>query len=231
MGEDFLAPAALEWRGDHPRSPQHDDGYYAGPDGLAESRYVFLAANQISARPAPLTVGEIGFGTGLNFLATWLARPTGYLHFISVEKQPLSPADLARALVAWPELTTLAAVLAGDYPPLRPGWHERAWEQGRVRLSLWFGEALEGLRDWPVASVDAWYLDGFAPARNRDAWSLELFQQLAARSHPEHTTFATFTAAGQVRRDLAQAGFRVEKQPGFGRKREMIRGGFAPACV
>ncbi len=232
-----IQPASLHWDADgHPRSLAFDDIYYEGNDGLAASRYVFMQSNQILPRLflGNLVIGEIGFGTGLNFLALWQAwehagAPNG-LHFISLEKFPLQHADAARVLGTWPELAEYAEAWLAVYPSLRAGWHTREFAQGRVRLVLWLGDAKDGLHAWAGAQppASAWFLDGFAPARNPALWDHELCALIAANSRIG-ATFSTFTAAGQARRNLQQAGFIVRKQPGFGRKRDMLVGEYSPA--
>jgi len=153
------------------------------------------------------------------------------LHFISVENYPLALPDLCRALSAWPELERCSQALLAGYPPLQAGWHRRSWDNGRIVLDVWFGQALEGLYHWPCAWVDAWYLDGFAPARNPELWQTSLFQACAACSCPGVTTLSTFTAAGDVRRGLQGAGFAMRKQAGFGTKREMLYGHYDPISL
>ncbi len=200
---------------------------------MAESDYVFVQQNQLPERFAALRAGEVftvaetGFGTGLNFLQTlraWFecAPKSAELQFISFEKFPLSVEDLAKAHGAFAELGTLSQALCAVYPLRLPGWHEMSLFDGKVRLIVWFGDLLLGLPEFEC-SVDAWFLDGFAPSKNPDMWQPALYTQMARLSHVQ-TTFATFTAVGEVRRGLQKAGFAVEKMPGFGRKREMCRG-------
>ena len=93
---------------------------------------------------------------------------------------------------------------------------------GQTGLTVVVGDALDGVRRWNGAA-DGWYLDGFAPSKNPDMWSAELMQAVAGRTKPGGT-FASYTAAGWVRRNLQAAGFAVEKCPGHAGKREMIRG-------
>jgi tRNA 5-methylaminomethyl-2-thiouridine biosynthesis bifunctional protein len=237
-----VAAAALEWRGGDPHSLCFDDLYYARENGLAESCHVFLQGNDLPARwaehPHPcFRIAETGFGTGLNFLLTWHLwqqspqRPD--LHYLSAEKFPLQREDLARALAPWRELAPLATALLERYPGLVPGQHRLLLAGGRITLDLWWEDAAHTLGDLACrgAVVDAWYLDGFAPARNEAMWRGEMFRSMAAASRPG-ARLATFTAAGQVRRGLAGAGFEVVKVPGYGRKRECLRGrwpGPAPA--
>ncbi len=238
-------PAAIEWGPDgQPVSTLFDDVYFSRVDGLAETRHVFLQHNRLSGRFAALAagsrfvIGETGFGTGLNFLAAWRlwqqqAPDDAELHYLSVEKYPLDRCQLQRALALWPELDPLARELAVAWPVfVGTGFHHLILAGSRVRLTLIIDDAVAGLEqlrssDHPLfrergPRVDAWFLDGFAPAKNPDMWRPELFEVIGHLSGTG-TTAATFSAAGLVRRGLEAAGFTVEKVAGFGRKREMIR--------
>lgn len=229
-----ITQAKLDWRAINeaasaPHSIVFDDIYFA-TDGPAETNHVFLQGNTLPARfeeAAQFTIGELGFGTGLNLLCAWnawnaAAKPTGaQLHFFSVEAYPLSIEDMAKAHENWPDFKGLSAVLRTALPPPQPGFH-CVHLSSDVSLTLYYGEALEGLRQ-TEARVDAWFLDGFAPAKNPAMWAPELFEE-AARLSNTNASFATFTVAGAVRRALQSTGFSVEKRPGFGKKREMLTG-------
>jgi len=228
--------AHLNWDAQgQPLCARFNDLYFSNEDGLAETRYVFLANNQLPGRFAALAageqlvIGETGFGTGLNFLCAWQlfeqqAAPGARLHFVSVEKYPLSKADLQRALALWPELAPYAEPLLAQYVALHPGFQRLVFAGGRIVLTLLIGDALElfGQLD---AQVDAWFLDGFAPAKNPDMWTPELFAELARLSHAS-TTLGTFTSTGYVRRRLNDAGFKMKRVPGLGKKWEVLKGGF-----
>ncbi len=229
-----LARAKLDWGAADtdrpaPRSVVFDDIYFS-EDGLAETTHVFLAANDLQLRfenAQRFAIGELGFGTGLNFLVAWdLWRRTkkpaaARLHFLSVEAFPLEREDLRKANRAWPTLADLSQQLIAAYPPPHRGFHQLAFDDG-ITLTLYFGDALEGLAR-AEAQIDAWFFDGFAPDRNPAMWSPEIFTE-AARLSASAATFGTFTVAGAVRRALTAAGFAPEKRPGFGRKREMLAG-------
>ena len=223
-----IGKAATRIRDGAPYSDAFDDIYYSRADGLDETRYVFLAGNDLAARlprASRFCIGETGFGTGLNFLAAWqlwerLAPADASLEFISAEKFPLDPATIRDAMAVFPELAPYTAQLLGYYPPRIPGFHRLALADGRIRLTLLFGDAAAAFGKLE-AGVDAWFLDGFAPARNTAMWSDDLFRQLA-RLSKRGTTLATFTAAGQVRRSLEAAGFSITKRAGYAGKREMI---------
>lgn len=228
-----LRPARLVFRDGVPCSTDYDDVYFAREGGLDEARHVFLAGNDLPRRwqdARSFTIGETGFGTGLNFLlsvAEWrrLAPARARLHYVSVERHPFTQTDLHQVLEPFSALATEREALLGAWPPLVEGLHRRELFAGRITLTLLFGDAGEMLAGLD-ARVDAWYLDGFAPARNPQMWQAELFRQIARLSRPG-ATFATFTAAGNVRRGLAEAGFTVHKRPGFARKREMLAGSIA----
>jgi tRNA U34 5-methylaminomethyl-2-thiouridine-forming methyltransferase MnmC len=225
---------ALEWRDGQPYSTQFQDIYFSSDDGLAETDYVFLQGNNLPKRFQQLDLNssefiiiETGFGTGLNFLCAaklWLELTpvNARLHFISTEKYPLSLPDIAAAHSLWPCLKVLSQEFLLSYPTLLDAKLTANLLDGRVQITLLIGDANTTLKDLTI-KADAWFLDGFAPAKNPDMWQVELFSQMTRLSNPG-TTFATFTSAGTVRRSLQTAGFSVTKQPGFGKKREMLIG-------
>ena len=214
-------------------SPQFDDVYASAAGTLAETRHVFLQGNGLPERwrnSGRFTIIETGFGAGLNFLATWkawreAAPEHARLHFVSVEKHPFARADLAGIHARFPELRALAEDLLVRYPPLLPGFHQLHLDHARVTLTLLFGEAAVMLNQLD-ARADAFYLDGFAPARNPQMWSDTVFAEIGRLAAPA-ATVATYTVAGLVRQGLAKAGFAVGKREGFAGKREMLAGQFA----
>lgn len=228
--------AQLDWdeRG-QPLSRGFGDVYFSRASGLEETRYVFLAHNALPLRFAALpaggrlSVGETGFGTGLNFLCAWqlferTAPADTRLHFVSVERFPLTRADLQKALALWPELAPWADALLAQYVAVHPGFQRFVFAEGRVVLTLLVGDVLERLPELD-ARIDAWFLDGFAPAKNPEMWTPALFAELARLSAPG-ASLATFTSAGFVRRGLNAAGFAMQRVKGFGQKREMLAGRF-----
>lgn len=228
-----MADPDILWQDDGtPRSARFGDVYFSARDGLAETRHVFLGgggAPQVWQDARDFTLAETGFGTGLNFLATWAlwrmtAAADARIHFVSAEAFPMCRDDMARALARWPELGRERDELIAAYPLRRPGVHHLVLDGGRVRLTLLFGEAAEMFAALDM-EVDAWFLDGFAPSRNPDMWRPQLFRQVARLSKPG-ARLATFTVAGAVRRGLAEVGFGVEKRPGFGGKRECLTARF-----
>ena len=242
MNASRIAHASLRWNEQGtPVSEFFDDVYFSNDNGAEETRYVFLGGNRLPARfeshqrPVFITA-ETGFGTGLNFLTLWqafdkaiAAAPQGTLkrlHFISCEKFLLTREDLIAAHRHWPALAGYAQQLQQQWPDALAGCQRLLFNQGQVTLDLWLGDInqlIETFDDSLNNQVDAWFLDGFAPSKNPEMWNDRLFQAMARLSRQDGT-FATFTAAGFVRRGLQQAGFNVERRKGFGHKREMLCG-------
>lgn len=234
-----IQTATLDWQHvdgvDIPVSTQFGDVYFSKANGLLETRHVFLNGNDLEIRLAQLdayeyfVVGETGFGTGLNFLALWQlwqqVRPDNHshLHFISVEKFPLSLADLKRALAVWTELKHLADQLIEVYPLPLGGCHRLSFPHERISIDLWLGDAAEC---FPIMRslhpVNAWFLDGFAPACNPELWSEHIFKHIM-RLSASGTSFASFSVAGVLKRALTTYGVSITRPKGFGHKREMLK--------
>jgi tRNA U34 5-methylaminomethyl-2-thiouridine-forming methyltransferase MnmC len=231
MDETVIRPGTLdlEWmEGDMPYSTLFGDHFYCREDGRAECGHVFMAGNGLPERwqaGDDFTIGELGFGTGLNFCETWrvwkASGAPGTLHFISFELYPMAASAIDKALGRWPEIDAERQALVSRWPA-SPGGIVELDMGGGVRLSVVCGDARTSIEASPL-SFDAWYLDGFAPSRNADMWSPELMTALLAHT-AAGGTFATYAAAGFVRRNLVAAGFAVERRPGFGGKREMLCG-------
>jgi len=250
---NVITPAKIDWQTDDtgnmvPVSGEFGDVYFSHADGLAETRHVFLEHNQLPERLAHLapkqcfTIAELGFGTGLNLLATWqlwrqlrATNPqlaTAHLHFITTEKFPIPLADLTHILALWgeraPELVTFIEPLLAAYPPLIAGCHRLSFSHDNLTVDMWLGDAAESLSKLALdhsnqhtPCIDAWFLDGFAPSCNSTLWADSIFAQMQRLSRPD-TTAATYSCAGIVKRGLKQHGFHIKKVRGFGRKREML---------
>lgn len=220
--------ADVSWKsGQVPVSARFDDPYFSLENGLEETRHVFLAGNDLPGRfDGPVHIAELGFGTGLNFLTTVLewqaAGEQASLTFTSFEAFPLDAEDMARALGAFDAFASLGPALVRHWDPtggpveFLPG----------VTLTVLPGDARVQVPAWG-GMADAWYLDGFSPAKNPEIWDADLMQAVAAHTATDGS-FATYTAAGFVRRGLENAGFSVQRVPGYGRKRHMSRGVLAP---
>ena len=209
----------LDWLdGIIPVSRRFDDPYFSLAGGLDETRHVFLTGNGLPERLRPgFHIAELGFGTGLNLLATHLMAPEVPLTYTTFEAFPITAQEMARSHAAFPD----AAAVSG---PLIEAWStgQRHFDFGRVAVTVIEADARTALPLW-VGRADAWYLDGFSPAKNPELWGEDLMAEVARHTAPGGT-FATYTAAGHVRRALQAAGFAVTRQPGFARKRHMTTG-------
>lgn len=221
--------AGLSWNeGDAPFSERFGDVYFSSKDGLAEARQVFLEGNDLPSAWAgrdTFTIGETGFGTGLNFCATvqlWLeTRPAGgLLHYVGVEGFPLEADDCYRALARWPELTPIASALRDRYPDPVPGMHRIHFDEWGVILTLAIGEAGKMLSA-VHGRIDAWFLDGFAPSKNPEMWSDAVLATAVSLTAPGGS-LTTVTGAGVVQRNFAALGLEVREVSGGGRKRDMV---------
>lgn len=243
---EIIHKADVVWRDNQPYSENFNDIYFSVDNGFLETEHVFINSNHLPERwialqhqkNARFVIAETGFGTGLNFLITWYfwqkhAPSTATLYYYSCEKFPLSLSDLQLCLALWPQLDSLAAQLVANYPVLTPGFHSLSFQEGRVNLILMLGDVSQCYKQLLVAgdniierdlrtfSVDAWFLDGFAPVKNEAMWSDEFFEIMGLLSC-EKTTASTYSAAGLVKERLTNNGFAVERVAGFGRKKHMF---------
>ena len=212
--------AKLDWRDGVPIATAFDDPYYSLDNGLAETQHVFLTGNDLPARfGSEFEIGELGFGTGLNLLVTWAAwadaGQPGTLTFTSFEAYPMRPQDMRAALDHFPQLCKYAETLLQEWTP---GAGPIQLNNGPL-LNVITGDARQTLPAWD-SKADAWFLDGFSPAKNPELWGPDLLHAVGQHTKPGGTA-ATYSAAGHVRQSLATAGFKVTRIPGYGRKRHM----------
>lgn len=237
--------ADIRWEEDqHPICQRFDDYYFSSDNGLEETQHNFIRPSQLETRFKQLEENEVfrlaetGFGTGLNFLATWQlwqqSNNNSKLEFYSFEKYPLNRQQLSKALEQWSSLSAEVKQLCEAYPSLTSsGWHRLEFPS--VCLNLFIGDVAEGLKDLYHSQhprfaqynrkINAWFLDGFAPAKNPDMWRAEVLQSIAELSM-DGASLATFTAASAVRKGLIALGFDMQKGSGYGLKREMMSGTF-----
>ncbi len=246
-----VTPAIVEWRDGLPFSPKFDDVYFSSEGAVEETNHVFISGNQLledwqQQTQKQFTLVELGFGTGLNFLVTashWhklnqtkqqVSSPQSNtrrqsLQYISIEKHPLKLADLKKAHALWPEFRTIAETLHNQYPSPSYGRFQIDFFNLNITLILLFMPVQDALGELqndsrsraPRLSVDHWFLDGFAPAKNNQMWQHSVFNRIADLSHTG-TRLATFSVASAVKTPLKQLGFELKKRKGFGRKREML---------
>jgi tRNA U34 5-methylaminomethyl-2-thiouridine-forming methyltransferase MnmC len=203
-----------------PVSRKFNDSYYSRDDGVAEANYVFLQGNNLPERFYDgFQIGELGFGIGLNMLVSLQSflksKKKGCLHYTSFEKYPLSKDQLKKALTNFPSL---------DTKMLMDHWSNKTFtiNYNNFFLTVIIGDARHTLKNWK-GKADAWFLDGFSPSKNPQLWGPKLLGDLAKRTE-KNGSFSTYSAAGYVRENLMGSGFKVQKVPGYGRKRHMLKG-------
>ncbi|XDD49718.1 bifunctional tRNA (5-methylaminomethyl-2-thiouridine)(34)-methyltransferase MnmD/FAD-dependent 5-carboxymethylaminomethyl-2-thiouridine(34) oxidoreductase MnmC [Leptospira sp. WS92.C1] len=225
----------LSWKENlTPISDEFGDIYFSPENGLEETKHVFIKGNDLITRwenlgpQSSFSILELGFGTGLNFLTTWKEyskfQERFRLHYISIEKFPLSKEEISKAMSVFPELNEFKNEFLKSYQDLIPGMNYFRFQEGKIHLTLFLGDVKDALCEIS-GKVDAIYLDGFAPSKNPEMWEEFVFQNIRNVAKPG-TTVSTFTVARMVRDSLTSAGFTLEKKPGFGRKREMLTGTF-----
>jgi len=238
LTKTLIRTAEITWNEhNHPFSSVFNDHYYSQKNGLAETEHVFIKGNDLLERWSKLSrhqtfcIMETGFGSGLNFLATWKLWKTmhsancGKLHFISVEKYPMDITQLEKSMENWQSsLQIESGKLLAKYPSLDATSHHLEFAEDNLTLTLIFSDIRELMPKFELPinqQVDAWFLDGFAPSQNPQMWQQDLYTQMYRLSRTG-STVATYTVAGIVRRGLTAAGFEIFRKPGFGTKRDML---------
>lgn len=239
--------AEVNWQNGLPFSKQFNDLYFSTNDPIPYSQYIYIDGNHLQERFIKLqdeifVVGETGFGLGLNFLLTWksfitYAPPKACLRMLSCEKFPVEKKDMARFYDLFPDLQDEANKLINQYPVLTPGFHTLIFDNGRIQLTLLLGDVLDSFKELLISGdphlekqfskkyVDAWFLDGFSPSKNREMWSEDLFYIISLLSK-SGTSFSTYSTARIVKENAEQAGFSIEKPKQFGHKYEILQGDF-----
>lgn len=216
-----------------PISSQYDDIYFDLENGKAESEHVFLEGNDLTRRfqqeKSLIQIAELGFGTGLNFFTTAKKflelNSKARLIYATCEKFPLSPKSIRKAVSVWPDLSEISEEFLKRYVRLPNGFLSFEMCDSRIRFQIYFGDVLDFVRSLS-GKIDAWYFDGFSPKKNPEMWREEIFKEVSKHSHSK-TSFATFSCTGFLKRLMKSMNAKIEKRPGFGRKREMLIGQFA----
>ena len=246
----LISEAKVTWDEDsRPTSFVFDDYYLDGTEGTKNRQHAFLEKDTLTERwncnkNLTCTIGETGFGAGLNFLITaeaWLKscsnkKKREVLNFVSVENSPLPKKDLIRILSLVPELSELSKELIDGYPPAISGIHKIYLSNKSIILTLMYGDACDMFSsvknsDHPFFErsnnpvFDAWFLDGFSPKSNPSMWSSNLFEVIADLSYPG-TIFSASTSEHSICKKLARVGFSTEVRNGNAKRDGSIYGVF-----
>jgi len=216
------------------------DRYFDVISALDEARLVFFENNNLPERIAraanmgeKLIIGETGFGAGRILVALMeYLKNSGLsgidIEYNTVELFPLSPERMEEILKGFKDRANheigkvLEAYRTVDIR--KKGLHTMKIEEpyGVIEVRLWIGEALEMVRNLEKP-CDAWFLDGHCPRKNPSMWRPELLSAIGGKTKTGGSC-ATYTVAGQVKKALTEAGFKISKLPGFGMKRQVLKG-------
>jgi tRNA U34 5-methylaminomethyl-2-thiouridine-forming methyltransferase MnmC len=195
--------------------PEMNEHYHSTNGAIQESKHVYIEAGLKQCRKAEIQVLELGFGTGLNALLTALeAEKRGIkVSYTGLEKFPL-PQEIILQLNYSETDKNLFQLI-----------HQAAWETPSVispcfQLTKMQTDFLAF--DFP-GSYDVVYYDAFAPDKQPEVWSQELFGKIFSAMNPDGI-LTTYSAKGNIRRIMQQTGFIVERIPGPPGKREILRG-------
>ena len=214
-------------------SNNFNDIYFQPNNGLEEKKYVFLDGNNLPQnwkKKSVFTIAETGFGIGLNFLSTlklWheTHEKNQQLHYISCELFPFDIQQLDDILSPIETLKPFTKIFLEKYPQVKTyGFHRIRFEEFNCTLMLIFGDCVDAFENMD-AKIDAWFLDGFAPSKNPQMWSERLFKRISELSQ-QGTTLSTYSVAANLKKQLTENGFVIQKKKGFGKKREMLTATF-----
>jgi tRNA 5-methylaminomethyl-2-thiouridine biosynthesis bifunctional protein len=225
-----------------PRSDRYGDIYRSRAGALAEAQQVFIAGCGLqeswsgeASQLQRFCVLELGFGLGVNFLATRAlhnasGKALARLNYVALEAHPVKREELIKAHQALgldrSELQAFARELQDAWPVRTPGIHRLSFDGGRIVLLLAYGDVADLLPRLDLAA-DAILLDGFSPARNPAMWQPAVMSQLARLSRPG-ARIATYSVARSVCERLTAVGFELRIAEGYGTKRQRLMGRYAP---
>ena len=219
------------------RSREYDDIFFQ-KDGIDESKYVFFDQNNIQEKfdklkpNSSFTIGEIGFGLGLNFLIAikkWKksnnVNKNTELNYIAFDKFVIDEEILRNLSLIYPDIKPEAEILIKNMQPLKSGINFINIFELNLKLIFFVGDISEQLnlaKTLLNTKIDSWFFDG---KKNPEMWSKKIFIDALHLSSNE-ASFSTYTSSGVVKKSLADLGIQFNKVKGFGKKRHMLTGIF-----
>ncbi len=201
--------------------PEMNEQYHSVNGAVTESNYVYIEKGFLFHEIPEPVVFEVGFGTGLNALLTAvqaekLKRKTTYF---TIEKFPLED-ELISKLKYGESISEEAISLFNKI-------HSCEWNKtAQVSPFFFIHKIKAGLIEFNFetdTSFDIIYFDAFGPDKQPEMWSPEIFQKIYNQCSPG-AVFVTYSAKGEIRRQLGRTGFEMERLPGPPGKKEMLRG-------
>ncbi|CUU77055.1 5-methylaminomethyl-2-thiouridine methyltransferase [Campylobacter hyointestinalis] len=208
----------IEFKQDGLYSKRFDDVYFNTQNPLLECFHTYSSVVD-ALEGSNITIAEAGFGAGLNFFSTVSSLNGKNLHYIAIEKYPFNKDELRQIYQRFECFSRYFDEFIKQYEVLQNALIRINLGKDII-LDIYFGDILEGLKELNF-KADAWYLDGFTPAKNPQMWSEELFGAIKYFCK-NGAIIRTFSSASIVRLRLLDAGFSVKKLKGFGKKREML---------
>jgi len=196
-----------------------DEHYHSTHGALQESLHVFIRnglAYKLQTQSS-ISILEVGFGTGLNALLTYLYSENAHIRYTGIEAYPLSSDQLA--WLNYPDVLKQEGVQEIFHQLHQLPWNKNHQMDLHFELTK-YNILLEDYQ--PEIRFDLIYFDAFAPDSQPELWTLEIFRQMY-RCCEQEGALVTYSAKGDVRRAMVSAGFQVEKLPGPPGKREMMR--------
>ena len=209
----------------------YEDRYFQD-DGFNESKEVYIDGNNLEERwesfsGSCFTIGELGFGLGLNLLTmmnSWLKKERSFnLDYIGIDKKILERKNLILLEEAFPNLKKEIKILKECDLVGHNGFECISIPNLKIRLILVTEDVQKAINDICISNIDAWFLDGFDPKKNPEMWTEDILKTVYDLSSYD-SSFSSFTSVGRIRRALLENGFEVSKVSGFGTKRHRIIG-------
>lgn len=221
---------------DYLLNKHYDDRYFDVVNAIEEAKHIFFDGTDIIKKLSAnreLNIGETGFGAGrvvvalMDYLESSIIKDK-HITYNTVELHPITAAQMSNILSGFKKTAGhLIDQLIDAYSKInttKPGWHSMKIERafGTLTINLYIGEALDMVNALSTP-CDVWFLDGHGPKKNPDIWRHELLMAIGQKT-ASGGACATYTVAGAVRRSLAAAGFDIQKRPGFGGKKAVLKG-------
>ncbi len=198
--------------------PELNEHYHSVNGAIRESEHIFIKNGFLTCETNPVRIFEAGFGTGLNALLTLLRNEGSgkIVHYTAFEKYPL-PVNVLSSLNY--------SSLSGD--PGRKFFnaiHSSGWDKAYSITDTFFLEKINAdlTKDKIPGEYDLIYFDAFGPDKQPEMWTMEIFEKIASIT-AVNGIFVTYSAKGEVKRNLRHFGFRVELLAGPPGKRQIIR--------
>ncbi len=218
----------IGWVSGMPKSLDYDDVFFSSSGALDEKQHVFIDQSKLLDRAkhsASVSVVELGFGFGINFMLSLKALTQNFgkrttLEYVGIENHMPSIAHLKKLYQQWPKMKPYYQALLRHYPARTNGVFTFAIPEYRCRLTLMIGDVSWALSEI-TGPIDVWYLDGFSPLKNPRMWSYDIMGEVYKKT-AQGGCAVTYSCAGSVKRGLLESGFELHKNRGYAAKKHQL---------